>query len=32
VLIGPPDNPPAQKSDDANDGSDRHGGAQGADE
>ena len=32
VLIGPPENPPAQKSDDANDGSDKHGGAQGADE
>jgi hypothetical protein len=34
VLIGPPDNPPTQKQDDASDagGSDKHSGAEGADE
>jgi hypothetical protein len=32
VLIGPPDDPPTQKPDDANDGADKHGAAQGADD
>jgi len=32
VLIGPPDDTPSQKSDDASDGSDKHGAAQGVDD
>jgi hypothetical protein len=32
VLIGPPDDPPTQKPDDANDGSDKRSAAQGADD